>query len=231
MKCGQTINDLIRSIYPGLNTLDPAANQDNWFLERTILCARNDQVDDLNLQCLNKMRGNVEIFHSADKATVEEAPNGESQYPVEYLNSINGSGLPLATLKLKLGCPIMILRNLDPTAGLCNGTRAIVTHFRTRVLQVRILGGEHAGQTAFIPRITLTPSNLDLPFALERRQFPVRLAFAMSINKSQGQSVKQVGLNLQLSVFTHGQLYVALSRSTTKQGVKAIFPEGKIAFY
>jgi hypothetical protein len=48
----------------------------------------------------------------------------------------------------------------------------------------------------------------------------------MSINKSQGQSVKQVRLNLKSSVFTHGQLYVALSCSTTKGGVKAIFPEG-----
>lgn len=105
-----------------------------------------------------------------------------------------------------------------------------MTHFTGRVLQVRILGGDHAGETAFIPRITLTPSNLDLPFKLERRQFPVRLAFAMSINKAQGQSVKQVGLNLQSSVFTHGQLYVALSRSTTKQGVKAIFPHGRVQF-
>jgi len=94
-------------------------------------------------------------------------------------------------------------------------------------LEVQVLGGDHAGETAFIPCITLTPSNLDLPFILERQQFPVRLAFAMSINKSQGQSVKQVGLNLQSPVFTHGQLYVALSRSTTKQGVKVIFPEGK----
>ncbi|KAJ3724345.1 helicase [Lentinula raphanica] len=48
----------------------------------------------------------------------------------------------------------------------------------------------------------------------------------MSINKAQGQSVKMVGLNLRTPVFTHGQLYVALSRSTTKQGIKAIFPEG-----
>ncbi|KAE9396394.1 helicase [Gymnopus androsaceus JB14] len=48
----------------------------------------------------------------------------------------------------------------------------------------------------------------------------------MSINKSQGQSVTKVGLNLQFPVFTHGQLYVALSRCTTKQGVKVIFPEG-----
>ena len=79
-----------------------------------------------------------------------------------------------------------------------------------------------------IPCITISPSNLDLPFVFQRRQFPVRLSFAMSINKSQGQSVTKVGLNLQFPVFTHGQLYVALSRCTTKQGVKVIFPEGML---
>ncbi|KAE9386593.1 DNA repair and recombination protein PIF1 [Gymnopus androsaceus JB14] len=66
-----------------------------------------------------------------------------------------------------------------------------------------------------------------VPFILERQQFPVCLAFAMSIHKLQGQSVKQVGLNLQSPVYTHGQFYVTLSNSTTKQGVKVIFPEGK----
>ena len=86
-----------------------------------------------------------------------------------------------------------------------------------------MLGGDHAGQTFLIPRITISPSDLDLPFVLERRQFPVRLGFCMSINKAQGQSVTVVGLNLQIPVFTHGQLYVALSHCTPKQGVKILF--------
>ena len=118
----------------------------------------------------------------------------------------------------------MILRNLDPAAGVCNGTHAILTKCTRRVLEARMLGGDHAGQTFLIPRITITPSDLDLPFVLERHQFPVRLGFSMSINKAQGQSVTVVGLNLRISVFTHGQLYVALSRCTTKQGVKILFP-------
>ena len=89
-----------------------------------------------------------------------------------------------------------------------------------------MLGGDCAGQTFLILRITISPSDLDLPFVLERRQFPVHLGFCMSINKAQGQSVTVVGLNLQIPVFTHGQLYVALSHCTTKQGVKILFPEG-----
>jgi hypothetical protein len=59
----------------------------------------------------------------------------------------------------------------------------------SQVLEVRVVTGAHAGETAFIPRISLIPSEEDLPFKLCRRQFPLRLTFAMTINKSQGQSL------------------------------------------
>ena len=119
----------------------------------------------------------------------------------------------------------MVLRNLDLGAGVCNGTCTILINGTSRVLQARILTGDNAGDTVLIPRITLRPTDLELPFILERHQFPVHLAFSMSINKAQGQSVSQVGLNLQTSVFSHGQLYVALSRCTSASNVKILFPD------
>jgi ATP-dependent exoDNAse (exonuclease V) alpha subunit len=79
----------------------------------------------------------------------------------------------------------------------------------------------------FIPRITLYTRKSDLTFILARRQFPVRLSFAMTINKSQGQSVRHVGIDLRTPVFTHGQLYVALSRATTVNQIYVLFPEGE----
>lgn len=103
-------------------------------------------------------------------------------------------------------------------------TQCILTWCTRRVLEVRILGGDHHGQTAFIPCITLQPPEAMIGFVLNRRQIPVRLAFAMTINKSQGQSVKNIGINLHTPVFTHGQLYVVLSRCTSKSRVKILFP-------
>lgn len=77
---------------------------------------------------------------------------------------------------------------------------------------MEILTGKHAVELAFIPRITLFPSTqTDFHFRLRRQQFPVRLAFALTINKAQGQSLHHIGLDLQEQVFAHGQLYVALS--------------------
>ena len=146
-------------------------------------------------------------------------------YPVEFLNSLNASGLPLACIALKPGCPLMLLRNLDPSNGLCNGTRMVLLEVRTMVLRCRILGGDNAGKVVFIPRMTLEPSAESLPIELSRRQFPVRLAFAMTINKAQGQSIKYVGIDLRTPVFSHGQLYVALSRCTSSDRIKVVFPE------
>ena len=70
--------------------------------------------------------------------------------------------------------------------------------------EVCLIGGEHDGETHFIPCITLTPPVEAIGFQLSRHQFPAQLAFAMKINKSQGQSVKYIGINFQTPVFTHG---------------------------
>jgi len=71
-----------------------------------------------------------------------------------------------------------------------------------------------------IPRITLTSQDPFIPFSLCRRQFPIRLAFAMTINKAQGQTFGRVGLYLREPVFSHGQLYVAFSRVRNSHSIK-----------
>ena len=117
----------------------------------------------------------------------------------------------------------MILRNLNPGEGICNGSRGIVSRMSNRVLEVHMLTGDNAGNTTFIPRLSITPSTTQVPFEFCRRQFPVKVCFAMSINKSQGQSVKYVGMDLRNGVFTHGQFYVAASRVTPVWNIKAIW--------
>jgi ATP-dependent exoDNAse (exonuclease V) alpha subunit len=225
MKCGNRVDDLIDAIYP---EIDAEHKPDQYFLERTILSCKNDDVDDLNQTILAKFPGNERVLMSADSVVLEAGVDTDFQpYPVEFLNSLKTSGLPLAQLALKIGCPLMLLRNLDPTNGLCNGTRMILVRIQSRVLECRILGGRHKGHTAFIPRISLEPSNEELPIKLRRTQFPVRLAFSMTVNKSQGQSVENVGLDLRTAVFSHGQLYVALSRCTSGKRIKVLFPEGQ----
>ena len=222
-KCPEnTLDSLIEIIYPNINQLP--LPPDNYFAKRTILSSRNDDVDSINESILQQFPGEENEFLSADSIKDNGGDGqGELLYPVEYLNSINCSGLPLSKLKLKVGSPVMVLRNLNPAEGVCNGSRAVITQMSNRVLEVRLLTGEHAGKTTFIPRLSITPSSTQVPFEFCRRQFPIKVCFAMSINKSQGQSVDYVGLDLRNAVFTHGQLYVGVSRVTSVHNIKAIW--------
>ncbi|CAF5212170.1 unnamed protein product, partial [Rotaria magnacalcarata] len=97
----------------------------------------------------------------------------------------------------------------------------IVRGFRQNVLQLEIITGTFSGTVHFIPRISLDTSNDPaLPFNFVRHQFPVRLAYAMTINKSQGQTFDKVGLYLPEPCFSHGQFYTGCSRAMESNGLK-----------
>jgi len=143
------------------------------------------------------------------------------------MQTLTPNGFPKAKLAIKVGGPVMLLHNLEPSQGLCNITRLLITHTSIHVLEGHILGGEHSGKPVFIPHITPCSCKSDLTFILACCQFPVPFAFAMSLNRSQGQSVKYIGIDLNTPVFIHGQLYVALSRATAKNQFYVLFPQGE----
>lgn len=217
----ESASSLIDFIYPGVSSDPPPPS--NYFLRRMILAPRNGDVDSINEEVLSRMTGKAVTYHSTDAIVTEAGADNsdaiEENVPVEVLRSLSASGLPPGELTLKRGCPLILLRNLAPARGLCNGTRMTLLRMSEHVLKVKLIGGDHDGDLAFIPRISLTPSgrSTGFSFMLRRRQFSVRLAFALTINKAQGQSADYVGLDLRVPVFTHGQLYVAFSRATSSK--------------
>lgn len=115
----------------------------------------------------------------------------------------------------------MLLRNLSINNGLCNGTRLKITKLFKSNIEAEIITGEHRKNIVYIPRIKLQTNEAEkFPFILNRQQFPIALSFAMTINKSQGQTFKNLGLFINKPLFSHGQLYVALSRCTSPSGLK-----------
>jgi hypothetical protein len=103
--------------------------------------------------------------------------DGDPAYSPEFLASLKINGMPHGSLHLKKGVPIMLLCNLDPSNGLCNGTRLIVCNIHRRVLEAKIITGTHSGTNVLIPRITLYSKKEDIGFVLSHCQFPVCLAF------------------------------------------------------
>jgi ATP-dependent DNA helicase PIF1 len=141
--------------------------------------------------------------------------------------------MPPHSLQLKVGVPIICLRNLDISKGVCNGTRLKVLSISQRLIRAEIISGSHKGETYLIPRTDLISDESSFPIKFKRRQFPVKLAFAMTINKSQGQSLSKVAIYLPKPTFCHGQLYVALSRSGNPEQTKVLvedvpYEQGKL---
>ena len=164
------------------------AAKDDWtefVSNRAILAPRNDEVDGLNNACLEKLPGEEVVCSSID-STIDI--NDMTRYPVEYINTLNPSGMPPHKLRLKQGAVVMLLRNLNIKSGLCNGTRLIIEQIiHGRLLQCTIASGQHRGNRVLIPKIMMNPTDeYQAGFEWKRLQFPVRLSFAMTINKSQG---------------------------------------------
>ena len=216
------VGDLIsltERIYPNIHQvgLDCAS----WLRERPILTPTNDSANSINNFLLEKLLSEQMKYESVDSVVeVEDTVH----YPVEFLHTLNPPGLPLHVLYLKVGAPIMLLRNLNPPK-LCNGTRLQVKALYKHVIEATIITGVNQGESVFIPRIPLILT--DYHFEFKRLQFPVKVCYAVTINKAQGQSLKVAGVDLTSDCFSHGQLYVACSRVSSPDSLVILQPERK----
>ena len=140
--------------------------------------------------------------------------------------------MPDHELVLKLGAPVMLLRNLQagPTCSLRNGTRMIVRQQMERTVDCEVAVGILKGERVFLPRIPMYDRSNEFPFTLVRRQFPLRVAFAVTVNKGQGQENQRVGIFLPEPVFAHGQLYTAFSRGKRGEDVSVLIKDNKDGF-
>ncbi|CAK9292324.1 unnamed protein product [Gordionus sp. m RMFG-2023] len=180
------IEDLIAFIYY-IDKDNTSFNQTS-FAQNAILTPKNVDIDSINIKLINKIPGDLITYISADKTITEDEA---TFYLTELLNSL-------------IGVPIILMRNLNSASGLNNGTKLIITSLLPNIIEAEFVSGSFLITKVLIPRISLIPTD-GLPFSFKRRQFPVRPAFVMTINKAQGQT-----------------LYVAMSRVCSPHKLKII---------
>ncbi|XP_042029804.1 uncharacterized protein LOC121776687 [Salvia splendens] len=166
---GDSLQNIVTSIYPSyMNNQELSCH----LHDRAILAPTSD-VDG-------------RVYLSSDSISKsDQSSNGFAEiHSMEFLNNLKCSGTPNHELLLKVGTPVMLLRNIDHANGLCNGTRLIITSLGDHVLEAKVLSVDNQGHKVLIPRMSLTPSDPRLSFKFQRRQFPLSVSYAMTINKS-----------------------------------------------
>ena len=217
---------LIQKVFPNLENSGADAAD---YVEGTIYTPLNKNMLNINSICIRRFPGEKKTYISNDTILQEDQRDA---LPEEFLNSLTPSGMPDNKLILKEGAPVMLLRNLQagPDSNLRNGTRMIVKKLMKRTIECEVAVGTNKGNRVFLPRIPMYDRSNEFPFTLVRRQFPVRLAFGVTINKGQGQENQRVGIYLPEPVFAHGQLYTAFSRGKRGRNVSVLIEDNKEGF-
>ncbi|XP_016164466.1 uncharacterized protein LOC107606985 [Arachis ipaensis] len=143
--------ELVHFVYPNIVS---NLNHTDYFKKRSILAPTLEVVNEVNNSIMSRLPGEQKVYLSSDSLCVEE-------------------GLPLHQICLKEGVPVMLLRNIDQSNGLCNGTKIQVRHLGNHVIEYIILTGDQTGRVVLIPCMDMIPNNDTLPFRFRSRQFPL----------------------------------------------------------
>lgn len=233
MNKASSAQQLIDFVFPPPRLRDPVS-----CAKRAILAPTNRQVDAYNEEIQQAVLGDSRTYLAAD--SLKEAddanivPPADAHSLLDYAARRTPPGLPPHTLVIKINAVYRLLRNFSIEQGLVKNVRVVVTALGNRVITVRILrhdtsqsteygNGESHGQF-LIPRITFT-HELHSGFTLLRRQYPLALAYATTFHSCQGLTLDRVGVDLTTPVFTHGQLYTALSRVRHRSHALVRLPE------
>jgi len=156
----------------------------SYFQNRAILTTKNSIVKKINNYMLGMVPGEEKVYLIYD-SPIHRNLNGDhidDVHTPEFLNTITASGLPNHKLRLKVGVSVMLLRNIDTRYGLCNGTRLVITRMGRYVIEGTIISGSNVGDQVFVSKLSLSPSDVMIPFKFQRRQFPLTVSFAMMIS-------------------------------------------------
>ena len=211
-------DDLINFAFPPDILQDPVS-----CLNRAILAPTNRQINQYNDRILNQVVGEEKMFIAADH--IKEADDSGIISPesvLDYVARHTPPGLPDHRLKIKTNAVFRLLRNFSVDQQLVKNVRIVVTHIGMRLITVKIIREQSLSSSSsssifpipediLIPRISFS-HQMHSGHTLFRQQFPLAPAYATTFNSCQGLTLDRVAIDLTRPVFSHGQLYTALTR-------------------
>ena len=207
--CKETKDDVIDAVF---DDFENNVGVPEYYQSRAIVAATNEIVNEINSELLERLPAIAVTKYSIDTVGDDDNPTA---FPSEFLNAFNLSGMADHELCLKENTVVILMRNMDIDAGHCNGTRYFVKRIGDyRLVLEKLYSKGNKNNILVLPRIPMTSSpGTKLPFVLKRLQFPIKVAFALTINRSQSQTFSgKLGILLPRSIWTHGQIYVTFSR-------------------
>jgi len=187
-----------------------------------ILAVTNKQVDYWNTEVQKLNPNEKHTLYSYDTFHEVDDPHGYIQEMIteEIMNKFSDNQAPTYQLELKINDICILLGNYNREDGLTKNTRVRIVNITRKLIKVVTINTDYP-IFALIPRYIFY---LKLPynnsFKIMRKQFPLRLAYALTMNRSQGQEFEKLLIDLSEAAFTHGHLYVALSRIRLKENLK-----------
>jgi ATP-dependent DNA helicase PIF1 len=177
----------------------------------TQLCSHTKDADFINQSKLDSLSSPEKVFESTD-SDVYLKQTLDSQLPVPH------------RLVLKVGAQVMLLKNINLSTGLVNGARGVITHYSEGFPVVKF-----KNKLEFIARPEKWSIKTPSGGILQRKQIPLKLAWAFSIHKSQGLTLDCLEMSLS-KVFEAGQAYVALSRAQSLDSLRILDFDAKQVF-
>lgn len=152
--------------------MDPSASV---LSARAIVCPKNKTTHKINEVILKISPGETRTYRSVDTIQSNGCQSSEFDafYPTEYLNEFSFPSIPPHKLLLKIGTPIMLIRNMNQREGLCNGTQLL-----PNIIEGTIITGTCTGKQVYLPHIKFIHKSADIPFTFIRKQFPVKVCYA-----------------------------------------------------
>ena len=230
------VQEMARAVF-GHHTEQPAQQCTAYAKNKRILTATNAAAQMVNSAIYSRLPAANEEGHeqagidndgqptwSDDRREVvsfsmDSCPEGGELVAEELLNELAPGGLPPHELRIRVGHPLMLLRNMDITNGHTNGTVYTVMAVRDNAIALLPENARAGAQWWWCPKIELSTENTD-DFHFCRRQFPFKHAWAATINKSQGATLDHYAIYCDRHLFGHGQAYTALSRGRSQETCK-----------